>query len=105
MAKSLEHEQRGVLKLEKELLGVGATIAALSASAAKAESLLGSDITSHTDKVVDAYLSLVERVQSAHALLNERALSAGVRLMEANGTPKEPPLELARRILGMHGSL
>lgn len=45
MAKSLEHEQRGVLKLEKELLGVGATIAALSASAAKAESLLGSDIT------------------------------------------------------------
>ena len=101
MTKSLQHEQRGVLKLEKELLVVASSIAALSASAAKAESLLGSDITDQTDRVVDAYVHLVGLVQSTHALMNERAVAAGVDLMHASGVPKDPPLTVALSILGL----
>lgn len=102
MTKSLQHEQRGVLKLEKELLVVASSIATLSASAAKAESLLGSDITDQTNRVVDAYLHLVGLVQSTHAMMNERAISASVSLMQIDGTPKDkPPLAVAMSILGL----
>ena len=102
MKKSLKREQIELLKFEKQLLGLGAGIGALSAGAvANAEKAVGDVAVNHADKVKDAYLNLVETVQAAHNAVEVSAVQAGARLLEANGVPKERALvEVAKSLLG-----
>lgn len=105
MSKSLKKEQVELLRFEKQLLGLGTGLAALTAGAgAQAEDVVGGFVGQHADQIQQAYLNLVEQVQVAHAAIEASAVSAGVTLLQAAGQPKpqEPPIVMAAKaILGL----
>lgn len=102
MKKSLKREQVDLLRFEKELLGLGAGLAALTAgAAAQAETVVGGLAGDHAEAVRAAYLNLVETVQSAHNAIEAKAVEVGASLMQASGVPKDPPLEIAKSLLGL----
>lgn len=104
MTKSLKKEQVELLKFEKQLLGLGAGLAALTGGAAvRAEAAVGGLTGDHAEQVRNAYLKLVETVQAAHSALETSAVQAGCQLLQAQGEPKENPpvVEAARSLLGM----
>ncbi|MEM8935740.1 MAG: hypothetical protein AAGC77_04975 [Pseudomonadota bacterium] len=104
MDKDLKKEQVDLLKFEKQLLGLGAGLSALTAgAAASASDKVGDVAVTHTQNVQQAYLNLVETVQAAHDAIETSAAEAGFRLLQARGTPKEvPPVaEVAKSILGI----
>jgi hypothetical protein len=101
MTKSLKREQARLLQLEKKLLAAGAILAGMTTSA-KAHDILGEVAADQQAKVTDAYLNLVQAVQTAHEALNVKALELGVLLLQVDGTPKDkPPVEMAKSILGI----
>ena len=103
MKKSLKKEQIDLLKFEKQLLGLGAGLGALSAGAAVgATEAVGDVAATHTAKMQEAYLNLVETVQAAHSAVETSAAEAGIQLLKANGVPKDPPMmEIAKSLLGI----
>jgi hypothetical protein len=104
MSKSLKREQVELLRFEKQLLGLGSGLAALTAgAAASADEVVGGLAGEHADAVRTAYLNLVETVQAAHSAIESSAVGLGATLLQAGGQPKpEPPvLELAKSILGI----
>lgn len=101
MTKSLKREQAKLLRLEKQLLAAGTILAGMTTSA-KAHDILGSVAAEQQAKVTDAYLNLVQAVQSAHEAMNVKAMELGVLLLQIDGTPKDkPPVEMAKSILGI----
>ncbi len=104
MKKSLKKEQVDLLRFERDLLGLGTGLAALTAgAAASAETVVGGVVKDQTGLIQQAYLNLVETVQAAHAAIETTAVDMGVTLLQAGGMPKEDPpvLELAKSILGI----
>lgn len=103
MAKSsLKKEQVQLLRFEKELLALGAGLAALNATAAKgAEAAVGESAAEHAQKLQDAYLALVESVQTAHTAIEQNALALGVDIMQVRGQPKQQVIEAARSLFGL----
>ncbi|MBY0422214.1 MAG: hypothetical protein K2Q06_07915 [Parvularculaceae bacterium] len=100
MTKSLKREQARLLRLEKQLLAAGAVLAGMNSSA-NAHSILGETAKTQNAIVTDAYLNLVQAVQAAHDVFNAKAIALGVDLMQASGTPKDPPVQVAKSILGL----
>ena len=101
MTKSLKREQARLLRLEKQLLAAGAVLAGMTSSA-KAHDILGSVAAEHQSKVTDAYLNLVQAVQTAHDAMNVKAVELGVLLLQVDGAPKDKPaVEMAKSILGI----
>ena len=100
MAKSLKREQARLLRLEKQLLAAGAILAGMNGSA-NAHSILGSVASEQNARVTEAYLNLVQTVQSAHDAMNAKAVALGVELLQASGVPKDPPLQVAKSLLGL----
>lgn len=104
MTKSLKKEQVDLLQFEKQLLTLGAGLAALTAGAgASAKDAVGDFAGEHAAQIQHAYLNLVEKVQAAHSAIEASAVQAGYLLLQARGTPKEEPpvLEVAKSLLGM----
>jgi len=104
MTKSLKQDQLDLLRFEKQLLGLGAGLGALTGgAAANAANLVGGVAKSHTSNVREAYMNLVETVQAAHNAIEQSAITSGIQLLQARGTPKtDPPLvEAAKSILGL----
>lgn len=104
MSKSLKKEQIELLRFEKQLLGLGTGLAALTAGAgAQAEEVVGAFVGEHAEQIEAAYLNLVATVGAAHAAIEASAVNAGVSLLQAAGQPKpEPPvLAAAKAILGI----
>jgi hypothetical protein len=102
--KSLKKEQVDLLRFEKQLLTLGAGLAALTAGAgASAKNAVGEFAGDHALQIQDAYLNLVEKVQAAHSAIEAGAVQAGFALLQAQGEPKEEPpvLEAARSLLGL----
>ena len=78
MTKSLKKEQVALLRFEKQLLALGAGLAALSAGAGAGAAKVVGDVAN--ESVADmqlAYLKLVESVQAAHDAVEASAVSAG----------------------------
>ncbi len=102
MKKSLKKEQIALLRFEKELLALGAGLAALSAGAgAQATEVVGDFAADHSADVQAAYLALVESVKAAHDAIETSAVSAGVQLLQARGQPKPDLTEAALSLFGM----
>lgn len=102
MTKSLKKEQVDLLRFEKELLALGAGLAALSAGAgAQAANVVGDLAHGHAAEMQTAYLKLVETVQAAHDAIGTSAVGAGVELLQARGQPKVNVLEAALSLFGM----
>lgn len=104
MKKTLKREQVELLRFEKQLLGLGAGLVALTGgAAAQAQNAVGGQVGEHADAIQLAYLKLVETVQAAHIAIEASAVQAGFQLLQAQGEPKENPpvLEAAKSLLGM----
>lgn len=101
MKKSLKREQIELLRFEKQLLGLGAGLSALTAgAAASAADKVGQIAPAQAEQVQQAYLNLVETVQAAHDKVESAAVQTGAEFM-VRGVPKERTLlEIARSLLG-----
>lgn len=102
MSKSLKKQQVALLKFEKELLALGASLATLTVvTGAQTAEIVGDLANRQTAEMQDAYLKLVASVQNAHDVIEATALGAGVDLLQARGQPKASVLEAALSLFGM----
>lgn len=100
---SLRKEQVELLRFEKELIGLGAGLAALTAgAAANAEKVVGPVAKEQAEAIQAAYINLVQTVEAAHYAIEIDAISVGARLFQAKGDPKNQMLlETAKSALGI----
>jgi hypothetical protein len=101
-SKELRKEQLALLRFEKQLAALAGVVAAGSATAASAATKVDAAASAEGyDKIRQALVHLAEVTTEVHAAMNAKAIEAGLRIMEAaGGTPKTPPLEIVRSILG-----
>lgn len=100
--KDIRKEQLVLLRFEKELARLAAFVAAGSATAASAATVVESEAaTGAYDRIRDALVHLAEVTTDVHAAMNAQAIEAGARLLQAGGAPKEPPVEVVRSLLGL----
>ena len=102
--KDLRKEQLALLRFEKQIAGLAATLAA-GAVVAK-----GVDGKLHASEGAEAYaeiqgavVNLAEVTGKAHDALNAKAMETGAKLLEAagGGLPKFQPLGAVKSILGL----
>lgn len=100
----LRKEQLALLRIEKQIAGLAAVVAA-GAAAAK-----GADGKLHASNAMEAYaqietalVNLAQVTTTAHDVLNAKALEAGAKLLEAagGGLPKRGTSEVVQSILGL----
>lgn len=103
MARSLRKDQIELLKFERQLLSLGAGLATLTAGAAvNAGEVVGDLAADHAGMIQEAYLNLVETVQTAHNAIETSAAAAGAYFMHAGGAPKNATLlEMAKSVIGI----
>lgn len=104
IAKDVRKEQIVLLRFEKELARLAAFVAAGSATAASAATVIDSEATSSAySKIQDALVHLADVTSAVHSAMEAQAIEAGVRLLQAGGAPKgDPPAaEVVRSILGI----
>lgn len=103
LSKDARKEQVVLLRFEKELARLAAFVAAGSATAASAATKIDAQASAGAyDQIRQALVHLAEVTGQVHAAMNAQAIEAGVRILEASGgTPKDPPAEVVRSILGI----
>lgn len=100
----LRKEQLALLRIEKQIAGLAAILAASGSAAAK-----GIDGKLHASEGMEAYaqietalVHLADVTSKAHEALNVRALETGALLLEASGgRPKLEAGGVVRSILGI----
>lgn len=100
----IRKEQLVLLRFEKQIAGLAATLAAAGASAAQAadEKLAEPVASAALLDLQTALMQLAQATADAHAVLNAKALEAGVVLLQASGgTPKKDPPSVVASILGL----
>ncbi len=104
MTQDLRKEQILLLRFEKQIAGLAATLA-LGATAAKAADgkLHASDAQAAYADIQAALMNLAEVTGQAHDVLNARAMEYGVKVLQAvgGGTPKHDPPSAVASILGI----
>lgn len=103
MAKDVRKEQVALLRFEKQLAGLAATLAAGAGVAKAADGKL------NATEGVEAYaemqaalVHLAEVTGKAHDAMNAKAIEVGATILNAGGgTPKKPPAEVIASILGI----
>jgi hypothetical protein len=102
MPKDVRKEQVQLLKFEKKLAGLAAFVAAGAATAASAADKINAGATMKAyDDISKALVHLADVTTQAHAALQSTVVEAGVRALEVNGAPKNPPSEIVRSLLGI----
>ncbi|MFN3958564.1 MAG: hypothetical protein ACK4NP_01480 [Parvularculaceae bacterium] len=102
MTKDVRKEQVQLLKFEKKLAGLAAFVAAGSATAASAADKVNAEATLKAyDDIRNALIHLADVTTQAHAALEASVFEAGVRALQVNGAPKNPPSEVVRSLLGI----
>lgn len=100
MKKDLRKEQVALLRFEKQIAGLAATLAAGAVVAKSVDGKLhASEAQQAYADMQQALMHLAEVTGAAHEVINERAAEAGLRVFEA-GIPKQPPQVIAS-ILGL----
>lgn len=103
MAKDIRKEQLALLRIEKQIAGLAATVA-IGATAAKA-----ADGKLHATAASNAYadiqaavVNLAELVSTVHETLEAHVQDVGAKSLNAiGGVPKEPISESVRSVLGL----
>lgn len=103
MTKDLRKEQLVLLRFEKQIVGLAATLAALGGAAKAADGKL------HATRAGEAYadleaalMRLAEITGSAHEAINAQAVETGATLLKAiGGIPKEEPASVVASVLGL----
>ena len=104
MTKDVRKEQIELLKFEKKLAGLAAMLAAGSATAASAADKINGEATMKAyDDIRNALVHLADVTTEAHAALEASVTELGVRALQlgGGGTPKDPPSEVVRFLLGI----
>lgn len=100
--KDIRKEQIFLLRLEKQIAGLAATLAVGASVAKAADGKLGAAEAGESFAELQAALMKLAQVASdAHAVLNTKAIEAGVRLLATGGTPKEDPPKVVASLLGL----
>ncbi len=102
--KDLRKEQLVLLRIEKQIAGLAATLA-VGATAAKAADgkLHADDATAAYSEMQAALINLAEVTGHAHDVLNVKAMEYGATLLKAvgGGLPKKDPPAVVASILGI----
>lgn len=101
--KDIRKEQLFLLRLEKQIAGLAATLAVGAGVAEAADAKLGASEASQSfGELQSALVNLAEVATHTHAALNEKAADAGARILEASGgIPKETTAKVVASILGL----
>lgn len=104
MTKDLRKEQLLLLRFEKQIAGLAATLA-LGATAAKAADgkLHASEAQAAYTDIQAALVNLAEVTGKAHDVLNAMAVDYGFKVLQAagGGLPKRDPPTVVSSILGI----
>lgn len=105
MAEDLRKEQTKLLRFEKQLMGLAASLAAGGAIAKSVDGKLhATDAATAHAALQDALVALADATSAAHAAIEARADEAGVRLLNivaGGGLPKPNASAAVRSILGL----
>jgi hypothetical protein len=103
MSKDVRREQIVLLKFEKELARLAALVAAMSATAASASEKIDAETAASAyEGIKQALVGLADATTAAHQQLETVAVGVGARVLEAiGGSPKDPPSEVVRSLLGL----
>lgn len=103
MTKDLRKEQAVLLRFEKQIAGLAATLATLGAAAKAADGKLhATEATKAYADLQAALVNLAEATGEAHATVNAKAMEVGATVMQATGgLPKRPPAKVVESILGI----
>jgi hypothetical protein len=100
----IRKEQAFLLRFEKQIAGLAATLATAGATAATAadQKLAEPAASAGFADLQNALMHLAQVTADVHASLNAKALEAGLTLLQASGgTPKEDPPRVVASILGL----
>lgn len=103
MKKDVRKEQLVLLRFEKQIAGLAATLAAGAATAKAADGKLdASEGVAAYAELQTALVNLAEVTSKAHETMNAKATEVGARVYEASGgIPKGEPLAVVKLILGI----
>jgi ABC-type transporter Mla subunit MlaD len=101
--KDIRKEQVVLLRFEKQLAGLAATLATGAALAKGVDDKLGSAEASEAiAKAQGALMDLAHLANAAHHSLNAAAMDVGARVLQTSGgIPKEEPPQVIARLLGL----
>lgn len=101
--KDIRKEQLFLLRLEKQIAGLAATLAVGAGVAKAADLKLGAGEAGQSyAELQQALLNLAEVATRTHETLNAKAGEAGARILEASGgVPKETTARVVASILGL----
>lgn len=102
--KDLRKEQVALLRFEKQIAGLAATLAAGAVVAKGVDGKLSASEGSEAfAEIQTAVVNLADVTAKAHDALNAKAMEAGAKLLEAagGGLPKFEPAGAVRSILGL----
>jgi len=101
--KDIRKEQIFLLRLEKQIAGLAATLAVGASVAKAADGKLGAtEASASFADLQAAVMNLAEVATHTHAALNAKAAEAGARILEASGgVPKETTVKVVASILGL----
>lgn len=98
----LRKEQLILLRFEKQMIGLAATVAAGAAAVKTADAALSGEASVALGNVQSALMHLAQVTSDAHAALNAQALEVGARFIQAGGgTPKTQPPQVIASLLGI----
>ncbi len=103
MVNDVRKEQMLLLRAEKQIVGLAATLAAGAAAAKSVDGKLHATAGAEgLAEMQSALLQLAEATSKVHGALNAKALEAGATVYQATGggLPKEDPLRVVASILG-----
>ncbi len=104
MKKDLRKEQLVLLRIEKQIAGLAATLAVGATAAKAADGKLHATQaqTAHAD-IQAALVNLAEVTGQAHEALNAQAIELGFKVLQAagGGLPKKDPPAAVASILGI----
>jgi len=98
--KDLRKEQVELLRLEKDIKKIATKVAALTTTGGVAAlGLAHAEVNALKTSIVD----VAEKTSKLHQQAEQAAVEQGLRIMEANGTPKDPQMvvEMFKSILGL----
>lgn len=103
MTKDLRKEQLVLLKFEKQIAGLAATLAAGAVAAKSVDGKIhAADASSGLADVQAALVYLAEVTSATHDAINVKAIEAGATIMQASGgIPKRDPAKAVISILGI----
>lgn len=101
--KDIRKEQLFLLRLEKQIAGLAATLAVGTGVAQAADAKLGAaDASESLADLHAAVMNLAEVATHTHAALSARAAETGARILEASGgVPKDSAVKVVASILGI----